>query len=228
MRMLKGTSYDYLEKMRIKGKKRYHIAMGVGLVLLVSGFALQNVLVIMSGFLAFAFCGRYVYYRYTAEAGIKGEKAVTEALRELDDSYFLINNLVLPNKRGNIDHVVFGPNGVFCIETKNWTGEVRCYGDEWSKKGKGRVYQVASISKQARGNAFDLSETLHERTNKRVWVSPIVVFTELSTRLQINNSTVPVLLITQLNQHIRNTNNSTHLTEEEILSIAQSILPKAA
>ena len=228
MRTLKTTSHSYLQKMSSKGKKRFYVFTGLGLALVFIGFAMQNTWPIAFGLVAIGYSGKYLYNRRSAQAGIRGEIAVTTVLQELNDSYFLINNLVLPNKRGNIDHVVFGPNGVFCIETKNWTGEVRCYGDKWSKKGKGRIYPVASISKQARGNAAVLNEILHERTNKRVWVSPIVVFTELSTKLQINNSTVPVLLITQLNQHIRNTNNSTHLTEEEILSIAQSILPKAA
>lgn len=226
METLKTTNHSYL--LKVKGKKRYYMATGLGLALVFIGFAMQNTWPIAFGIVSLGYSGKYLYNRRNAQAGIRGERAVTTVLQELNDSYFLINDLVLPNKSRNIDHVVFGPNGVFCIETKNWMGEVRCYGDEWSKKRKGRIYQVASISKQARGNAFDLSETLHERTNKRVWVSPIVVFTELSARLQINNATLPVLRITELSQHIRNANSSTRLTKEEILSIAQGILPKAA
>jgi hypothetical protein len=99
MRILRGTSYSYLEKQRVKGKKQFYIAIGVGssllivgIILLLLGLSTVGGLLIFLGFVAFAFLGRYPYYRKTAEAGIEGEKAVTEALQELDDSYYLISS----------------------------------------------------------------------------------------------------------------------------------------
>jgi len=226
MRALKGTSYPYLEKMKVKGKKQYYVATGVGIVLLALGFSLANLWLIVLGFLALAFCGSYVYYHYTAEAGIKGERAVTEALQELDDSYYLIDDIRLPGRRGNIDHILLSPKGVFCLETKNWTGDIRCNGDEWSKRGKRRIYPVDSVSKQACKNASDLGEIIRKRLNIGVPITPICVFTNASARLKLTRPTLPVLRVTELSQYIRNAKPLTHLTEEEISSIAQSILPK--
>ncbi|KXB09498.1 hypothetical protein AKJ46_00195 [candidate division MSBL1 archaeon SCGC-AAA833K04] len=56
--------------------------------------------------------------------GIKDEEEVLTALDDLDDSYCSLNDLVLDERRGNIDHVVVGHTGVFVLETKNWSGEV--------------------------------------------------------------------------------------------------------
>ena len=200
--------------------------MGVGFTLLALGFSLTNPWLIMFGFLAFAFCGKYVHYRYTSEAGIKGEKAVTEALRELDDSYFLINDLLLPKRGGNIDHILLSPKGIFCIETKNWTGDIRCNGDEWSKKGGIRVYPVESVSKQAWKNANDLSELIHKRLDIGVPVTPICVFTNASAKLKRTRPTLAVVRLAELTQYVRNAKPLTNLTADEISFIAQSILPK--
>lgn len=67
---------------------------------------------------------RYRTYRMGAE----GETRVTQVLTsELNDDYYLVNDVVYINDRGNkenIDHVVLGPNGVFAIETKNYRGKV--------------------------------------------------------------------------------------------------------
>jgi hypothetical protein len=226
VRTLKGTSHPYLERMKVKGKKRYYIATGIGLVLLVIGFALANPWVIVFGFLALAFCGPYLYRRYTAEAGIKGEIMVTTALQQLDDSYYLIDDILLPRRGGNIDHVLLSSKGIFCIETKNWTGDIRCNRDEWSKKGKRRIYPVKSASKQAWKNANDLSDLIQKRLNIGVPVTPICVFTNPSARLKLTRPTLPVLRVAELSEYIRGTKSLTHLTETEILSVAENILPK--
>lgn len=226
MRTLKGTSHPYLERMKVRGKKQYFIATGIGLVLLIIGFTLANLWVIVFGFLSLAFCGRYLYNRYTSEAGIKGETMVTAALQQLDDSYYLIDDIILPRRGGNIDHVLLSPKGIFCIETKNWTGDIRCNRDEWSKKGKRRIYYVKSVSNQAWKNANDLSGLIRKRLNIGVSVTPICVFTDPSARLKLNRPTLPVIRVAELTHYIRDATPQSHLTDEEILSIAQNILPK--
>jgi hypothetical protein len=40
----------------------------------------------------------------------------------LSDDYYLLNDLYLRDGGGDIDHIVLGPNGVFVLETKNWSG----------------------------------------------------------------------------------------------------------
>ena len=226
MRTLKGTSYPYLERMKVKGKKRFYIALGIGFVLLVVGFSLANFWTITFGFLALAFCGAYLSNRYNAEAGIKGERMVTAALQQLDDSCYLVDDVLLPGRRGNIDHILLSPKGIFCIETKNWTGDIRCNRDEWTKKERRRIYSMESVSKQAWKNANDLSDLIRKRLNIGMPVTPICVFTNPSAKLKLTRPTLPVLRVAELSEYIRSTESLIHLTETEILSVAENILSK--
>ena len=71
-------------------------------------------------------------------AGSQSSHLVTEALRNLPDSYSLISGVVIPPNRGDTDHIVLGPNGIFVIEDKHYAGEIKCKGDEWKRHKIGR------------------------------------------------------------------------------------------
>jgi len=68
--------------------------------------------------------------------GAIGEEAVIDELTKLPDSYYIFNDITLrlPKsvrwkkyneyvRSSQIDHIVVGPNGVFLIETKNWSNK---------------------------------------------------------------------------------------------------------
>jgi len=52
--------------------------------------------------------------------GIRGERTVREVLDGLDGRFRVHHDL--DTGRGNVDHVVIGPTGIFAIETKNRSG----------------------------------------------------------------------------------------------------------
>ena len=95
-----------------------------------------------------------VFYFYLRKyriynAGWEGEKQVAKLLSsKLSDDYFLINDLYLHDGGGDIDHVVLGPSGVFVLETKNWSGNITCNGDEWQRAGKGNFKGSPSLAGQ--------------------------------------------------------------------------------
>lgn len=63
-------------------------------------------------------------------AGAAGERLVAEELaRALDDHWTLLSGY--RNRRGEIDHVVLGPRGLFAIEVKNQNATIDCHGDQW-------------------------------------------------------------------------------------------------
>ena len=78
--------------------------------------------------------------------GRKGESAVTKTLKSLPDDYVVLNDIVLPDRKGNVDHVLIGPNGVFVIETKNYSGFIKCEEDDWFVNG----HRIRSLSRQAK------------------------------------------------------------------------------
>src|ERR1700730_1840027 len=63
-------------------------------------------------------------------AGTAGDQLVaTELGRALDDDWTLLRGY--RNRRGEIDHLLLGPQGLFAIEVKNINATVHIDGDRW-------------------------------------------------------------------------------------------------
>jgi hypothetical protein len=155
--------------------------------------------------------------------GFKGELAVEKALRSLDDSYILINDVRLPNARGNIDHIVVGPTGVFVIETKNVSGHYLCEGDYWYRIKNGKVRKTRSISRQASHNAYSLRKFLRKYGCDQ-YVHCVVVFTNKKCKVDLINPSVPVVDVSNLPKFILRTN--TRLPKRKIHEIVGIIVAR--
>jgi hypothetical protein len=70
----------------------------------------------------------------TWKSGLNGERSVIKNIsNKLGVNYSLFNDVMLKDgKRGNIDHIIVGPTGVFAIETKNNKETVSFNGADWS------------------------------------------------------------------------------------------------
>ena len=182
--------------------------------------ALMLVLLFIGVFWFFPKYGRYM-------GGSQGEERVAGVLRQaLNDEYFLINDLQLfDGRKGNIDHVVVGPNGVFVIETKNFRGNTSASEDCWQgTKGK-------SPSKQARDNANRVYHAIKASENFRTgkpWVHGIVVFPNRAARLNVRKPPfkVAVLRLNALANYITATKPLRYLSSNETEAIAKGILTR--
>lgn len=125
--------------------------------------------------------------------GMRGELAVTRELKPLPDDYVLLNDLFLPNGRGNIDHFLLGPNGLFVIETKNYSGNVKCDGDNWFFDGQ----KTKSLSWQAKRNALAVRKSLamvfSAHSTRLPFVEAVLVFVKHKDRLDLHEPTLHVL-----------------------------------
>ncbi len=63
--------------------------------------------------------------------GYYGELIVMDTLQQLSDDYYVISDVRITRESGHrfdgrmlksarVDHIVIGPKGVYCIETKHW------------------------------------------------------------------------------------------------------------
>ena len=140
--------------------------------------------------------------------GKRGEMEISEALRSLPDDYVLLNDLMLPDGKGNVDHLVMGPNGLFAIETKNYSTYVKCLGDEWFVNGK----KIHSLSKQAKRNAMavrdNLAAVFADQRQRIPFVTALIVFANGNGRLSIKNPTVPVLRSSELAKFLARYNSA--------------------
>ena len=168
------------------------------------------------------------YKKY--KRGYEGEIRVTKHLKsELTDEYYMINDVNLPPyDRGNLDHVVLSPKGIFVIETKNHRGKITCYGDEWliRYRGKNRGsterdfnFTLGSPSAQVRNGAFRVKkviESLEALKSKRAWVQGIVVFSNENAELDVNElpECVDVMTLSDLPNYLRNYSGKQYSPEE--------------
>jgi hypothetical protein len=174
-----------------------------------------------------------LYYsrRYsTYKMGAEGETRVAQVLTsKLGDDYYLVNDLVYTNERGNkenIDHVVLGPNGVFAIETKNYGGKVSYKNGYWQLPfPSGR-----SPSSQAKGNASWVNRAINARGTfgiLEVWVEPIVVFSNPDVELEVIDPEIEAVNLPKLVDLITSYDNGYSFSAEQLRQMGEGILKQA-
>lgn len=116
----------------------------------------------------------------TTRRGLEGELATAQLLTPLlAEGWQLFHDL--PMKRGNVDHVLIGPTGVYAIETKYRSKRLSLKG----KEGAQAEYDGNSIRfagganehlpvQQAQAVANELSKWLHGKLGEPVNVVPVV------------------------------------------------------
>jgi hypothetical protein len=108
--------------------------------------------------------------------GADGEKATAKALRPLGrDGWTLLHDL--DTGRGNIDHLVIGPPGVFLLDTKNLSGALSVKAGVLSvrwREDPDDGYENFRLARQMRARASDLEELVRLR-GIEVSVQPVVV-----------------------------------------------------
>ena len=104
--------------------------------------------------------------------GVEGERRTAAFLEPLLDAGFVVlNNRQIPGGRGDIDHLVIGPTGVFPIETKNWSGRVEVRNDRLIVGSRDRTWVVEQVYREALAVQLALGEEL---TSRRVTVTPVI------------------------------------------------------
>jgi hypothetical protein len=110
--------------------------------------------------------------------GAKGEELVARELGFLSDEYTVFHDITirLPRTAGgsaNLDHIVVGPNGVFAIETKNWSDSVTISNGELLYAGQKPTRPPLEQVKTA---ANALREFLRLETNLDLSIRPVLCF----------------------------------------------------
>ncbi len=170
-------------------------------------------------------------------AGILGNKKVKGYLGELsvklkigkdiENTQYSIHNYCVwvENKSMQIDHIVINENGIYVIETKNYTGEI--YGSDqdlyWTQKTKTRnpknrktyinKYEFYNPVKQNETHIINIQKILNKA---EIPISNVVVFIEHNTEQVISNC---VINISYLNKKLKYQIGNKKLTQAEINDI---------
>jgi hypothetical protein len=151
-------------------------------------------------------------------AGLRGQRLLPQVLAGLDDDYYLLNNLKLPGRADDIDHIVVGPNGLFALETKHHRGRIFWQDGQWyqSKVSRSGYRQpetpIRDPARQLKRNIDYLRSCINSTDGAlarrtRLWIEGVVVFTHPAARLDLPvaahaTSTFPVLRVEELPAYI--------------------------
>lgn len=142
--------------------------------------------------------------------GALGEQKVVNTLKKLSDEYFLINDFSVSfsppiyNKQENdtiksiqIDHILVGPQGIFLIETKNWSQTSLENLNMFSpvQQIKRANYALYKLLNDEIAN-FKLGLNSHHWGAKKTTLKNIVVFTKIKPRAEFQY--VKVLTLNEL------------------------------
>ncbi len=145
-----------------------------------------------------------IFARYSAKkfnrwaSGFEGEYLVIDEFSKVSClTGVLLSDVILPNMRSNIDHVLICDRGIFALETKAYSGIYYVEGDKWYyKTGYGETMPIKSLSRLAKRNAAILSKFLEEKYGEHYFITPIVVFA--GPTIFEGKSTIPVLFPSQI------------------------------
>lgn len=136
-----------------------------------------------SGFLVGCVFALFVILRMSPPAWIEnwqdgaiGEQWTAKSLRPLEARGWVVLH-DLPGDRGNLDHVVVGPGGVFLLDSKRWRGSTTVSGDIVTVR---RVedpdlfYRLDGVG-HLKGLAREVHDRLRAESRVSVWVEPVFV-----------------------------------------------------
>jgi hypothetical protein len=134
--------------------------------------------------------------RAQLRAGLRGQRRLVEILSPLDDSYYLVNNLKLPDRADDIDHLLVGPNGIFALETKNHRGRIYWQDDQWyqakiSRRGRPQPKrEMRDPTRQLKRNIDHLRSCINHTDpdlarRTRLWIEGVVIFTHPAVSIDI-------------------------------------------
>lgn len=166
----------------------------------------------------------------TWSIGAEGEETVARHLSLFEKPYHVIHDVVLPEMRGNIDHIVLGPNGVFVVETKNHNGLITCNGDSWTQRKVGQLGtpylgNIGCPSKQVKRYAVLIRNLIRERLGISLYVNCVIVFTNTNAVLHINNPAVAVLKPRELCEFIKTYPSEVALESQRLEELETIIRP---
>jgi len=121
---------------------------------------------------------------YAWKNGLEGEALVVRNLsNKLGNEYAIFNDVLLKDgKKGNIDHIVVGPTGIFVIETKSNSGTVVFDNYIWKRGVSGNPSQQVLV------NALRIKDILKNcevSDDIEPYVDAILLFSNPKARLQL-------------------------------------------
>lgn len=158
--------------------------------------------------------------------GALGECEVAADLARLSDKFTIFNNV--NTVRGNLDHIVVGPTGLFAIETKNWTGLIAAApGGELTKNGHAAT---APHVRKFMSRAMMVREQIMALTNSdKYFIRAVMVFPKAHVDARWGSTgKVHCVRLNRLRDYIEDPKFSAKLSDRQIAELVRALQGIAA
>lgn len=141
-------------------------------------------------------------------SGWKGEMIVSRLLKKIAKNRFIVmNDIMLPlyNNMTQIDHLVIGPFGVMCVETKNHSGVIKGSMDDvyWKQRLGFRTRSFYNPLSQNQTHVHAVHYFLRKEGLHHVPVYNLVVFSSNNVSIKLNEDHLPVIPVHYLKKYFK-------------------------
>lgn len=153
--------------------------------------------------------------------GALGEYEVGAALERLSDEFFIFHDV--NSKKGNFDHVVVGPTGLFPIETKNWNGLIGADATGELKK-NGQAASSGDVGKFLRRTMMLRDQVISLTHANGLYVRAAMVFPKAHVAAKFGDTRqVHCMALNQLRNYIDNANFSQKFSRDKVDMLVRAL-----
>lgn len=141
-------------------------------------------------------------------SGYKGEKTVSNILKRISKNRFIVmNDVLLPlyDDMTQIDHLVIGPFGVICVETKNHSGRITGKAEDinWKQRLGFKTYTFHNPLAQNYTHIQAIRYFLHKEKVLNVPIYNLVVFSSNNVSIELAEDNLPVIPASYLKKYFK-------------------------
>ena len=128
-----------------------------------------------------------------------GIKKLPYYLSKLPERYFILNNVKIPLKKVNYDHIVIGPTGIFLIKIKKIRGQIIINENEWiTEKGNNKNNRNHGRKLKTETVEFSRFLTSHGLNIPHLMINTILAFSNDNFKIEKKPSFYEVLNLEQI------------------------------
>lgn len=156
--------------------------------------------------------------------GYVGEKRVYRKLKKISKGRFaILNDVLLPlyNNYTQIDHVVIGPFGVVCIETKNHSGHITGGMNDiyWIQRIGRKKHKLYNPLAQNNTHCLAVKYFLKEENLSHVPICNLVVFSSDHVSVNLKENNLPVIPLSYLKKFFKKNLENRDVNVEEVFAV---------
>ncbi|MHB1004948.1 MAG: nuclease-related domain-containing protein [Chloroflexota bacterium] len=172
--------------------------------------------------------GHYNSSRYVTRP--REDEVLAYGLKGLDHRFRLLNYM---KETPSVSHILVGPSGVYPIHVRRDEGTISNRGNKWSRKPSIAVF-LRTMFEGGLGNPTNeslreagavrkfLTQSLGEEKGAVVPITPLIVFSDQRTKLDVQGPSVPVFTPRELKTVMRKQQREVRVDAEQLQQIGEA------